>query len=83
MTKHPLLKKNWNFNKNLVNFFKKTLTNPVKVDIILKSVSIVPTYAGVVQWLEFQPSKLAVWVRFPSPAPKFAPVAQPDRASAF
>ena len=25
--------------------------------------------AGVVQWLEFQPSKLAVWVRFPSPAP--------------
>ena len=27
-------------------------------------------FAGVVQWLEFQPSKLAVWVRFPSPAPK-------------
>ena len=26
-------------------------------------------FAGVVQWLEFQPSKLAVWVRFPSPAP--------------
>ena len=26
-------------------------------------------YAGVVQWLESQPSKLVVWVRFPSPAP--------------
>ena len=26
--------------------------------------------AGVVQWLESQPSKLVVWVRFPSPAPK-------------
>ena len=26
--------------------------------------------AGVVQWLEFQPSKLAMWVRFPSPAPR-------------
>ena len=34
-------------------------------------VIIIPaTYAGVVQWLEFQPSKLAMWVRFPSPAPK-------------
>ncbi len=38
--------------------------------------------AGVVQWLEFQPSKLAVWVRFPSPAP-YALVAQLDRATAF
>ena len=28
--------------------------------------------AGVVQRLEFQPSKLAMWVRFPSPAPKKA-----------
>ena len=28
------------------------------------------SYAGVVQWLESQPSKLVVWVRFPSPAPK-------------
>ena len=27
--------------------------------------------AGVVQWLESQPSKLVVWVRFPSPAPFF------------
>ena len=27
------------------------------------------SYAGVVQWLESQPSKLVVWVRFPSPAP--------------
>ena len=26
-------------------------------------------YAGVVQWLESQPSKLVAWVRFPSPAP--------------
>jgi len=26
--------------------------------------------AGVVQRLEFQPSKLAMWVRFPSPAPE-------------
>ena len=26
-------------------------------------------FAGVVQWLESQPSKLVVWVRFPSPAP--------------
>ena len=53
--------------------------------------------AGVVQWLEFQPSKLAVWVRFPSPAPQnpldeslrdyiskyYALIAQLDRASAF
>ena len=56
-------------------------------------------YAGVVQWLESQPSKLVVWVRFPSPAPNekarcslfvfvcykklFALVAQVDRATAF
>ena len=26
-------------------------------------------FAGVAQWLEFQPSKLAMRVRFPSPAP--------------
>ena len=35
-------------------------------DIIL----FVQIIAGVVQWLESQPSKLVVWVRFPSPAPK-------------
>ncbi len=29
--------------------------------------------AGVAQWLEFQPSKLAMRVRFPSPAPSEAP----------
>ena len=29
-----------------------------------------PQFAGVAQWLEFQPSKLAMRVRFPSPAPK-------------
>ena len=53
-------------------------------------------YAGVVQWLESQPSKLVVWVRFPSPAPtrrkgtialggikRYAPIAQLDRATAF
>jgi hypothetical protein len=28
------------------------------------------SFAGVAQWLEFQPSKLAMRVRFPSPAPK-------------
>ncbi len=28
------------------------------------------TIAGVAQWLEFQPSKLAMRVRFPSPAPR-------------
>ena len=44
--------------------------------------------------VESQPSKLIAWVRFPSPAPLFfyikgqekakdAPVAQPDRATAF
>ena len=33
-------------------------------------------FAGVAQWLEFQPSKLAMRVRFPSPAPPSpAPVA--------
>ena len=53
-------------------------------------------YAGVVQWLESQPSKLVVWVRFPSPAPtrrkgtialggikRYAPIAQLERATAF
>lgn len=56
----------------------------------------VAEYAGVVQWLESQPSKLVVWVRFPSPAPtrrkgtialggikRYAPIAQLDRATAF
>ena len=40
--------------------------------------------------VEFQPSKLAAWVRFPSLAPKGdrkgtgdVPLAQPDRATAF
>lgn len=28
-----------------------------------------PTFAGVVQWLVHQPSKLRMWVRLPSPAP--------------
>ena len=30
-------------------------------------------YAGVVQWLVRQPSKLDTWVRFPSPALLFCP----------
>ena len=40
-------------------------------------------HAGVVQRLEFQPSKLAVRVRFPSPAPEHGSVAQLDRATDF
>ena len=44
---------------------KKDLTKRCFYVNILRS----QDYAGVVQWLEFQPSKLAVWVRFPSPAP--------------
>ena len=47
---------------------------------------------GCSSMVEFQPSKLAAWVRFPSPAPlslkkgtafTHAPVAQLDRATAF
>ena len=40
-------------------------------------------YAGVAQWPGHQPSKLGMRVRFSSPAPKYAPVAQLDRATAF
>ena len=39
--------------------------------------------AGVAQWPGHQPSKLGMRVRFPSPAPSYAPVAQLDRATAF
>ena len=46
-----------NLTKHLTQLFFCVIIYPVK-------------YAGVVQWLEFQPSKLAMWVRFPSPAPK-------------
>ena len=35
----------------------------------MRAFKAVNEYAGVVQWLESQPSKLVVWVRFPSPAP--------------
>ena len=42
----------------------------------------VTTVSGCSSMVEFQPSKLAAWVRSPSPAP-FAPVAQSDRATAF
>ena len=42
---------------------------------------------GCSSMVESQPSKLVVWVRFPSPAPardaQFALVAQVDRATAF
>ena len=37
----------------------------------MRAFKAVNEYAGVVQWLESQPSKLVVWVRFPSPAPRF------------
>ena len=35
----------------------------------MRGVHFAPQFAGVAQWLEFQPSKLAMRVRFPSPAP--------------
>ncbi len=38
---------------------------------------------GCSSMVESQPSKLVVWVRFPSPAPINATVAQLDRAIAF
>ena len=41
-----------------------------------------PDTRGCSSVVEYQPSKLAMWVRFPSPAP-YEPVAQPDRATAF
>ncbi len=53
---------------------KKVLTNQVYSAIMVKVTNFCRVkiqFAGVVQWLEFQPSKLAVWVRFPSPAPYF------------
>ena len=67
--------------------------------IIKKVLTKHPSYAKIieVEWLlwqityicgcssmvESQPSKLVVWVRFPSPAPLYATVAQLDRAIAF
>ena len=72
-------------NEKFSIFFKKVLTNWNNADIIVKVVGCKPSkLAGVVQWLESQPSKLIVWVRFPSPAfTYYAPVAQLDRATAF
>ena len=65
---------------------KKVFQNPLTVRPCLAIIMTVAS-AGVVQWLESQPSKLVVWVRFPSPAPardaQFALVAQVDRATAF
>lgn len=62
----------------------------------MRAFKAVNEYAGVVQWLESQPSKLVVWVRFPSPAPtrrkgtialggikRYAPIAQLDRVSGY
>ena len=78
--------------KNMRKIEENRLTNGTFCAIIIS----VAEYAGVVQWLESQPSKLVVWVRFPSPAPtrrkgtialggikRYAPIAQLDRATAF
>ena len=42
-----------------------------------------PSICGCSSMVEFQPSKLITRVRFPSPAPRYVLVAQPDRATAF
>ena len=51
--------------------------------ILSKLTTSMKGYAGVAQWSGHQPSKLGMRVRFSSPAPNYAPVAQLDRATAF
>ena len=71
-----------NRRENHIFFQKKHLTNResyVKLVWLMKD----SVDAGVVQRPVQQPSKLWTWVRLPSPAPRFAPVAHPDRATAF
>jgi hypothetical protein len=84
------------FEKILKNF-EKVLTSLRKPDIIIYVADMKRLVArasscacpcGCSSMVEFQPSKLATWVRFPSPAPirvrrMFAPIAQLDRATAF
>ena len=62
-------------------FYKSLLTYRGYCDKISKVAT-----RGCSSMAESQPSKLVVWVRFPSPAPVnsiYAVVAQSDRATAF
>ena len=76
------IQKMWFFSKN-------RLTNPERRAIIIYVVrhknnkNEIP--CGCSSMVEFQPSKLVTWVRFPSPAPIFqnAPLTQLDRVTAF
>ena len=56
-------------NYIMEKIFQKLLTTVFDCVIIYKHSRLAIKFAGVVQWLESQPSKLVVWVRFPSPAP--------------
>lgn len=53
-----------------------------KVDVASSNLVYRSTDCGCSSMAELQPSKLATWVRFPSPAPK-APLTQLDRVTAF
>ena len=64
-------------------FFKNLLTSGNFRAILIKLTIPRRANAGVAQWSGHQPSKLGMRVRFSSPAPIFAPVAQVDRATAF
>ena len=69
--------------QNCKLFRKNALTEPTLYAKICKLTFPRRAHAGVAQWSGHQPSKLGMRVRFPSPAPESAPVAQVDRATAF
>ena len=71
------------------NIFKKSIDKKQCVCYNIQ-VRVRPHLCECSSMVEFQPSKLAAWVRFPSLAPKGdrkgtgdVPLAQPDRATAF
>ena len=73
--------------KDFTKKFKKLLTNGSEYDIIIERSA--KNICGCSSMAESQPSKLVVWVRFPSPASLrlseifYVPLAQLDRATAF
>ena len=54
----------------ILKILKKGLTNCFKRDIMYYAIICSLKYRGCSSMVERQPSKLAAWVRFPSPAPR-------------
>ena len=74
-------KKKKNRKNNI--FLKIILTFAGNCGNIIERLFEAERRCGCSSMVEFQPSKLITRVRFPSPAPPYVLLAQPDRATAF